>query len=107
MREVVVLSGKGGTGKTSIVGSFAALVQKKVLVDWDVDATDLHLILKPVTRENHEFWSGQVAFIDKKSAPNADCVRSSAALRQSKTSWLTPAPARVVVSVPIYVLLKL
>lgn len=65
MREVVVLSGKGGTGKTSIVGSFAALVQKKVLVDCDVDAADLHLILKPVTRENHEFWSGQVAFIDK------------------------------------------
>ena len=64
MKEVVVLSGKGGTGKTSIVGSFASLAQGKVLVDSDVDAADLHLILNPEVRENHEFWSGQVAFID-------------------------------------------
>jgi len=65
MKEVVVLSGKGGTGKTSIVGSFAALAKNKVLVDCDVDAADLHLLLQPVIREKHEFWSGQVAFIDK------------------------------------------
>jgi len=65
MKEVVVLSGKGGTGKTSIVGSFAALAKSKVVVDCDVDAADLHLLLQPVTREKHEFWSGQVAFIDK------------------------------------------
>ena len=65
MKEVVVLSGKGGTGKTSLVASFAALARKKVLVDCDVDAADLHLVLKPVTREDHEFWSGQVAFIDE------------------------------------------
>lgn len=65
MEEVVVLSGKGGTGKTSLVASFAALTRKKVLVDCDVDAADLHLVLKPVTREEHEFWSGQVAFIDE------------------------------------------
>ena len=65
MKEVVVLSGKGGTGKTSIVGSFAALAQSKVLVDCDVDAADLHLLLQPVIREKYEFWSGQVAFIDK------------------------------------------
>lgn len=65
MKEVVVLSGKGGTGKTSIVGSFAALARSKVLVDCDVDAADLHLLLQPTTRENHEFWSGRVAFIDK------------------------------------------
>ena len=65
MKEVVVLSGKGGTGKTSIVGSFAALVKSKVLADCDVDAADLHLLLKPVIRQNHEFWSGQVAVIDE------------------------------------------
>ena len=65
MKEVVVLSGKGGTGKTSIVASFATLARKKVLVDCDVDAADLHLVLKPVVRENHEFWSGQVAFIER------------------------------------------
>jgi MinD superfamily P-loop ATPase len=65
MKEVVVLSGKGGTGKTSIVGSFAVLAKSKVLVDCDVDAADLHLLLQPAIREKHEFWSGQVAFIDR------------------------------------------
>jgi len=65
MQEVVVLSGKGGTGKTSIVGSFAALAKNKVLVDCDVDAADLHLLLQPAIREKHQFWSGQVAFIDE------------------------------------------
>ncbi|MFC1946041.1 ATP-binding protein, partial [Chloroflexota bacterium] len=54
-----------GTGKTSIVGSFAALAKSKVLADCDVDAADLHLLLKPVARQKHQFWSGQVAFIDK------------------------------------------
>jgi MinD superfamily P-loop ATPase len=65
MKEVVILSGKGGTGKTSIVGSFAALAQSKVLADCDVDAADLHLLLSPSIREESEFWSGQVAFIDE------------------------------------------
>jgi MinD superfamily P-loop ATPase len=65
MKEVVVLSGKGGTGKTSIVGSFAALAKRKVMVDCDVDAADLHLLLQPTIREKHEFWSGQVATIDE------------------------------------------
>jgi len=65
VKEVVVLSGKGGTGKTSIVGSFAVLAENKVLVDCDVDAADLHLILQPTIKEEKEFWSGQVAFIDE------------------------------------------
>jgi len=65
MKEVVVLSGKGGTGKTSIVGSFSALAQSKVLADCDVDAADLHLLLSPSVKENHEFWSGQIAAIDE------------------------------------------
>jgi MinD superfamily P-loop ATPase len=65
MKELVVLSGKGGTGKTSIVGSFAALAKSKVLADCDVDAADLHLLLKPELKEEHDFWSGQVALIDK------------------------------------------
>ena len=65
MKEIVVLSGKGGTGKTSIVGSFAALASGKVLADCDVDAADLHLLLRPTIKESHEFWSGQVACIDE------------------------------------------
>lgn len=64
MKEIVVLSGKGGTGKTTIVGSLAALADRKVLADCDVDAADLHLLLSPVDRHQNEFWSGQVAHID-------------------------------------------
>lgn len=64
MKEVVVLSGKGGTGKTIIVASFAALAQSKVLADCDVDAADLYLLLQPQTKQEHEFWSGQTAYID-------------------------------------------
>jgi MinD superfamily P-loop ATPase len=65
MREIVVLSGKGGTGKTSLVGSLAALAKSKVLADCDVDAADLHLLLKPSVKQEKEFWSGQVAQIDE------------------------------------------
>jgi MinD superfamily P-loop ATPase len=64
MKEVVVLSGKGGTGKTTIVGSLAALAESKVLADCDVDAADLHLLLSPLQKQKNEFWSGQVAYID-------------------------------------------
>ncbi|MDI6815457.1 MAG: ATP-binding protein [Dehalococcoidales bacterium] len=65
MKEIVVLSGKGGTGKTCIVGSFAALAKNKVMVDCDVDAADLHLLLQPQVKEVEEFWSGQKAWIDQ------------------------------------------
>jgi len=60
------LSGKGGTGKTTIVASFAALAKNKVLADCDVDAADLHLLLQPTITKTEEFWSGKTAFIDKK-----------------------------------------
>ncbi len=65
MKELVVLSGKGGTGKTSIVGSFAALADDKIMADCDVDAADLHIILNPEVLEENEFWSGQVAEINE------------------------------------------
>jgi len=65
VKEIVVLSGKGGTGKTTIVGSLAALAKDKVLVDCDVDAADLHLLLQPTVQEEHEFWSGLSAAIDE------------------------------------------
>ncbi len=64
MKELVILSGKGGTGKTSVVASFAALAEGKVLVDCDVDAADLHLLLQPTTQKPEEFWSGKTAVID-------------------------------------------
>jgi len=65
VKEIVVLSGKGGTGKTTIVASLAALAKSKVMADCDVDAADLYLLLHPVTQERQEFWSGQVAFINE------------------------------------------
>jgi MinD superfamily P-loop ATPase len=64
MRELVVISGKGGTGKTSIVASFAALAENKVMADCDVDAADLHLLLEPHIKEGAEFFSSQSAVID-------------------------------------------
>jgi MinD superfamily P-loop ATPase len=77
MKEVVVLSGKGGTGKTTIVGSLAALANNKVLADCDVDAADLHLLLKPVKKQMNEFWSGQVAFIDEKKCSQCGLCQDS------------------------------
>jgi len=65
MKEVLVLSGKGGTGKTCIVASLASLAKSKVMVDCDVDAADLYLLLKTGTQESCEFWSGQKAVIDR------------------------------------------
>jgi MinD superfamily P-loop ATPase len=63
MKELVIISGKGGTGKTSIVACFAALARKAVLADCDVDAADLHLVLAPETKETEEFRSGHKASI--------------------------------------------
>ena len=66
MKQIVVISGKGGTGKTVIAGALSALAEKKVMVDCDVDAADLHLLLSPVIKERHEFRSGKTALIDSK-----------------------------------------
>ena len=63
MKEIVVISGKGGTGKTSIVASFAALANSAVLADCDVDAADLHLILRPDIKQTHDFSGGKLASI--------------------------------------------
>jgi MinD superfamily P-loop ATPase len=65
MKEIVVLSGKGGTGKTAVIASFAALADNKVLCDCDVDAANLHLLLQPKVKETHEFWGQKVAVIDQ------------------------------------------
>lgn len=65
MNQIVIISGKGGTGKTVITGAFAALAKNKVMADCDVDAADLHLLLEPSIKERHEFRSGKTAVIDK------------------------------------------
>jgi MinD superfamily P-loop ATPase len=64
MKELVIISGKGGTGKTSLMAAFAALSEKKVLCDADVDAADLHLLMAPDVKEHHDFQGGSLAVID-------------------------------------------
>ena len=63
MKEIVIISGKGGTGKTTITAAFAALAKNKVMADCDVDAADLHLILSPDIQHEEDFYSGKTAFI--------------------------------------------
>jgi MinD superfamily P-loop ATPase len=68
MKQVVVLSGKGGTGKTSVTASLAHLASREqpiVLVDADVDAANLELVLDPQKREQHDFMGMDIAFIEE------------------------------------------
>ena len=66
MKEIVVISGKGGTGKTSITASFAYLGGKDIVVaDCDVDAADMHLLLEPDFAKSEDFYSGFIAKIDQ------------------------------------------
>jgi MinD superfamily P-loop ATPase len=67
MRQLVILSGKGGTGKTTVAAALAHLASREmstVLADADVDAANLELVLDPVKQEEHDFRSGQLAVID-------------------------------------------
>jgi len=64
LRTVAIISGKGGTGKTTFAGSFAALMQGKITVDCDVDAANLHLLMKPEILSTGYFRSSYVAEID-------------------------------------------
>ncbi len=69
-RELVIISGKGGTGKTSLTGSFAALAEKPILSDCDVDAADLHLLTDPEVKESGLFSGGLTAEIDQDKCTN-------------------------------------
>jgi MinD superfamily P-loop ATPase len=63
MKELVIISGKGGTGKTSITAAFASLAKNTVLADCDVDAADLHLVMAPDIKEKRDFSGGKRASI--------------------------------------------
>lgn len=75
MTELVVISGKGGTGKTSLAASFAVLAGDAVVADCDVDAADLPLVLAPQVRRREEFRSGHTARIRE-----SDCIRCGVCL---------------------------
>ena len=70
MKQLIVLSGKGGTGKTSLTAAFAHLASlpdspvRAVLADADVDAANLELVLAPQILEQQDFWGGKVAVVD-------------------------------------------
>ena len=71
MKQLVMLSGKGGTGKTSLTAAFAHLAAegdlptRAVLVDADVDAANLELLIEPEVEKCTDFWAGQIAVIDQ------------------------------------------
>ena len=69
IKELVIISGKGGTGKTSVAASFAVLANRPVIADCDVDAADLHLVLSPKILARYDFYSGHEAVIRQK-----DCI---------------------------------
>ena len=74
---MTILSGKGGTGKTSITASFAVLAKNAVVADCDVDAPDLHMLLHPEIIKAQEFIGSKVAVIDKKKCVECGLCRES------------------------------
>ncbi len=76
MKQILVISGKGGTGKTVIAASLAALAKNIVIADCDVDAADLHLLLHPKVNERFEFKGLSKAVIDRKKCIDCwDCEK--------------------------------
>lgn len=98
MKQLVILSGKGGTGKTTVAAALAHLASQEtliVLADADVDAANLELVLDPTKLEEHDFMSGQVPVIDpEKCAACSICetvCRFEAVVAPSPTPQPQPA----------------
>lgn len=85
MKELTIISGKGGTGKTSVVASFATIAKDKVLADADVDAADLHLILAPEIQHEEDFKGGRTARIDLEK-----CIECGDCLERCQFNAITP-----------------
>lgn len=77
MKEITILSGKGGAGKTSIAAALASIAKNAVFCDNDVDAADLHLIFSPEVKEKHKFSSGNIAFINPEICTNCGLCEES------------------------------
>jgi MinD superfamily P-loop ATPase len=76
MKELVVISGKGGTGKTSVTAAFAVLAHRPVIADCDVDAADMHLVLAPTVTRREEFRSGHEAVIRRERCTGCGVCRN-------------------------------
>ena len=77
MKQITVLSGKGGTGKTTITASFAVLAHDIVIADCDVDAPDLHMLLHPQIMKTQEFKGPKLAVIDKTKCTECGLCKNS------------------------------
>jgi MinD superfamily P-loop ATPase len=75
MKQLTILSGKGGTGKTTITASLAVLARNAILADCDVDAPDLHMLLHPEVIKTQEFKGSKLAVIDKTKCDNCGFCR--------------------------------
>ncbi len=90
MKQITILSGKGGTGKTTLTASFAVLAGSIVVTDCDVDAPDLHMLLKPEVIRKREFRGGKTAVIDKTKC--IECGKCEENCRFNAISDLTVDP---------------
>ena len=85
MKEIVIISGKGGTGKTTVTAAFASLANNKVMADCDVDAADLHLILAPQIKQQEDFRSGKTAYIRQQ-----DCTECGKCIEVCQFDAISP-----------------
>jgi len=99
VRELVVVSGKGGTGKTSLVASLAATSTETVLADCDVDAADLHLVMHPSTYQTESFSGGNRAVIQSERCTG--CGKCEELCRFDAISWSGPGNGRAAITLEV------
>jgi MinD superfamily P-loop ATPase len=92
MKQITLISGKGGTGKTVISGCFAALAENKIMADCDVDAADLHLLLHPQIKERHEFKAGSKAVLNQE-----ECILCGMCIQVCRFSAIRETEDRIVI----------
>jgi len=88
MKELIVISGKGGTGKTSLMAAFSSLAANKVLCDADVDAADLHLIMNPAVVRRADFQAGNSAAINRDLCTGCDRCRELCRFQAISTDYI-------------------
>jgi len=90
MKQLTIISGKGGTGKTTIASAFAALAKEIVLVDADVDAPDLHLVMRPEVIEREDVGGGEVARINEEKCTQCGRCEAMCPFHAIDEFWVSP-----------------